>query len=171
MQEKLGSGEVFLEFDVQQHDKYKRLLAHLFLANGEHLNKEIVAAGLATLSIVPPNLNYADELKQAELYAQKQGAGIWSMASYQAISVEYLPTKIAGWQRFAATPKEIKRNRKYVRLILNDKVDVRIAVANLALFPDLNVYLSKRLEIRGWAAKNKGHYSILVRHPSAIIFL
>jgi hypothetical protein len=57
-----------------------------------------------------------------------------------------------------------------VRLILNDKVNVRISVANLALFPDLKNYLNKPLEIRGWASKNKDHYSILVQHPSAIVF-
>jgi micrococcal nuclease len=55
LQEKLSTGEVYLELDKQKRDKYKRLLAHLFLANGEHLNKEIVKVGLATLNIIPPN--------------------------------------------------------------------------------------------------------------------
>tara|TARA_R110001606_G_scaffold361754_5_gene515031 strand:+ start:26740 stop:27567 length:828 start_codon:yes stop_codon:yes gene_type:complete len=171
LQEKLSAGEVFLEFDKQRRDKYKRLLAHLFLQNGEHLNKEIVRAGLATLSIIPPNLSYAAELKQAEIQAQEQGLGIWSMAVYKPISVEHLPKKLAGWRRYLATAKEITQTRKYVRLILNDKVDVRIAKEHLALFPDLKLYLAKPLEIRGWASKNNSHYSILVRHPSAIIFL
>jgi micrococcal nuclease len=171
LQEKLSAGEVYLEFDKQNRDKYKRLLAHLFLASGEHLNKEIVKAGLATLSIIPPNISYVKELKKAELHAQQQGFGIWSMEAYRPISVNHLPKKVTGWQRFLATPKEITRTRKYVRLILSDHVDVRIAKEYLGLFPDLKMYLDKRIEIRGWAAKNKGHYSILVRHPSAIIVL
>jgi micrococcal nuclease len=171
LQEKLSAGEVYLEFDIQKRDKYKRLLAHLFLANGEHLNKEIVKAGLATLSIIPPNVTYVKELKKAEFYAQQQGLGIWSMEAYRSISVNHLPKKVSGWQRFLATPKEITDTRKYVRLILNDHVDVRIAKEYLALFPDLKMYLGKRLEIRGWASKTKDHYSILVRHPSAIILL
>jgi len=169
LQEKLSAGEVYLEFDKQRRDKYERLLAHLFLANGEHLNKSLLKAGLATLSIIPPNLGYAAALEQAELSAQQQGLGIWSMADYKPISVQHLPKKIVGWQRFFATAKEIKRTRKYVRLILSDKVDVRIAVANLSSFPDLTNYLAKPLEIRGWASKNKDHYSILVQHPSAIL--
>lgn len=169
LQDKLRSGEVFLEFDTQQRDKYKRLLAHLFLENGEHLNSEIVKAGLATLSIIPPNLRYLDILKKAESSAQKDGLGIWSMEAYQPVPVEYLSKKSSGWQRFIATPKSITQSRKYVRLILNDKVDLRIAKENLTLFPDLKTYLGKRLEVRGWASRNKAHYSILVRHPSAII--
>jgi micrococcal nuclease len=171
LQEKLSSGEVYLEFDNQKRDKYKRLLAHLFLANGEHLNKEIVQAGLATLCIIPPNLSYLKELKKAESHAQQQGLGIWSMATYRPISVNHLLKDVSGWQRFLATPKELTSTRKYVRLILNKHVDVRIAKEHLALFPDLKIYLGKRLEIRGWATKNKDHYSILVRHPSAIILL
>lgn len=169
LQDKLSSGVVFLEFDTQRRDKYKRLLAHCFLENGEHLNKEIIETGLATLSIIPPNLHYLDVLQKAELVAQKHGLGIWSMASYQTIPVDKLSNKASGWQRILATPKTITQSRNYVRLILNDKVDIRIAKANLALFPDLKTYLGKPLEIRGWASKNKGHYSILVRHPSAII--
>lgn len=168
---KLNSGEVFLEFDKQRRDKYKRLLAHLFLENGEHLNKEIVEAGLATLSIIPPNLRYIKELKKAESHAQYMNLGIWSMQAYQPILVENWPKNTSGWRRFLAKPKGIKKSRKYVRLILSDKVDVRISIANLALFPDLNMYLDKALEIHGWASKNKGHYSILVHHPSAIIVL
>jgi endonuclease YncB( thermonuclease family) len=169
LQEKLKTGEVYLEFDAQKRDKYKRLLAHIFLANGEHINKEIIEAGLATLTIIPPNISYAAEFKRAELSAQKKAKGIWSMADYKPISVDHLPKKIVGWQRFLATPKKIKRSRKYIRLVLNDKVDVRIAIANLALFPELKSYLSKPLEVRGWASKNKDHYSILIQHPSAII--
>lgn len=171
LQEKLSSGEVLLEFDTQHRDKYKRLLAHLFLANGEHLNKEIVNAGLATLSIIPPNLSYMKELKKAEIHAQQQGLGIWSMEAYRPISVNHLPKKVSGWKRFLAKPIKITRSRKYVRLILNDHVDVRIAKEYLALFPDLEMYLGQHLEIRGWTSKMKDHYSILVRHPSAIILL
>ena len=171
LQAKLGSGEVFLEFDTQRRDKYKRLLAHLFLENGDHLNSMIIEAGLATLSIIPPNLSYLDVMKKAESTAQNGGLGIWSMSDYQPILVDNLPQKLSGWKRFIATPKSMTQSRKYVRLIVNDNLDLRIAKENLALFPDLKTYLGRRIEIRGWASKNKGHYSILVRHPSAIIAL
>lgn len=171
LQDKLSAGVVFLEFDNQRRDKYKRLLAHIFLPNGEHLNKEIIEAGLAVASIIPPNLSYLDELHKAESEAERQGLGIWSMVDYQPIPVENIAKNSSGWQRFLASASEIKQSRNYIRLILNDNVDVRIAKDNLALFPDVKTYLGKRLEIRGWASKNKGHYSILVRHPSAIILL
>ena len=172
LKDKLHNGSVLLEYDVQKKDKYGRLLAHLFLDNGEHLNKQLLQQGLATLSIIPPNLRHADELQQAELMAQEKGQGIWTMDNYQAISIVQLSKdRPSGWQRFLASASRIKSSRKYSRLILNEHVDIRIPKENLALFPKLDSYLEKPLEIRGWASRNKNHFSILVRHPSAIVFL
>jgi len=172
LQDKLQQGSIFLEYDQQKKDKYGRLLAHLFLENGEHLNKELVQAGLATLSIIPPNIRYSAELEQAESIALQQGVGVWNMASYQPVSIDTLSqsNKKLGWQRFLATPKKIKSTRKYSRFILNEYVEVRIPKENIGLFPDLESYIGKAIEIRGWASRTKDHYSILVRHPSAIIF-
>jgi len=168
---KLKHGVVFLEYDQQKKDKYKRRLAHLFLANGEHLNKGIVRAGLATLSIIPPNLVYLDELKQAQDIASEQSLGIWSMASYQPISVAVLARskKPLGWQRFLASPIKIKTTAKFSRLVLTEKVDIRIPHEHLNSFPNLERYIGQAIEIRGWASRSKGRYSILVRHPSAMI--
>ena len=173
LKDKLKQGVVFLEYGKPNKDKYGRSLAHLFLQNGEHLNTEIVRAGLATLSIIPPNLRYVDELKKAELAAQQQGLGIWSMKAYQPISIAKLTKKkkVSGWHRFLATPIKIHHSNKYIRLILTDKVDIRIPKDNVTLFPKLETYIGKSLEIRGWASRSKGHYSILVRHPSAIVLL
>jgi len=173
LQAKLQGGSVLLEYDRQKKDKYGRSLAHLFLESGEHINKQMLREGLATLSIIPPNLHYLDELKKAEALALQEGLGIWAMDSYQAISINKLTvtSKKLGWQRFLATVSKIRTTRKYVRLVLSDKVDIRIPKDNVALFPDLESYLDKPLEIRGWASRTKDHYSILIRHPSAIILL
>jgi len=171
LQDKLQQGIVFLEYDQQKKDKYGRSLAHLFLENGEHLNKELVQAGLATLSIIPPNVSYSDDLEEAESVALQQRLGIWAMASYQPISIDILSksSKTLGWQRFLATAIKVKSTRKYSRLILSAQVDIRIPKENLGLFPDLDTYIGQAIEVRGWASRSKGHYSILVRHPSAII--
>jgi endonuclease YncB( thermonuclease family) len=173
LKDRLQKGQVFLEYDQQQRDKYQRLLAHLFLPSGEHLNESIIRFGLAVLTIIPPNLRYSDQLAKAEIDAQHHGRGIWSMADYQPLPISALlkEKRPTGWQRFLATPTQIKYSRKYVRLILNEKVDIRIPKDNLDLFPELTDYLGQSLEIRGWASRTKSHFSILVRHPTAIIFL
>lgn len=170
LQDKLEQGQVFLEYDQQKRDKYKRLLAHLFLPSGEHLNKSLLEKGLAVLSIIPPNLRHVDDLIKAERQAQMQDLGIWSMVGYQIYPVSELSKETTtGWHRFSATPTKITESRKYIRLILDKNVDLRIKKSNLELFPKLDSYIGHPIEIRGWASRSKEHYSILVRHPSAII--
>lgn len=173
LKDKLRGGSVFIEYDQEKKDKYKRELAHLFLEDGEHLNKSLLEAGLASLSIIPPNLRYIESLQKAEEYAQKHQLGIWGIDAYQPIEVERLlhDDTISGWNRFLTIPKQITESRKYKRLVLGKQLDIRIAKSNLHYFPDLSNYIGKRLEVRGWASRKKVHFSILVRHPSAIKIL
>lgn len=173
LKEKLNQGSIFLEYDQQKKDKYGRSLAHIFLENGEYINETLVRLGLASTSIIPPNLRYVDQLVKAENEAQQYKAGIWAMKRYHPLPVSQLSkkNKLSGWQRFLATPSEIIETRKYIRLVLTEKVDIRIPKANRALFPDLKTYIGKELEVRGWASRSKEHYSILIRHPSALILL
>ena len=52
--------QVSLEFDVEKHDKYGRLLAYVYLKDGTFVNAKIVQEGYASLLTIPPNVNYAD---------------------------------------------------------------------------------------------------------------
>ena len=169
LQAQLQGNKVYLEFDQVKQDKYKRLLAHMFLPDGKHLNLALLENGLATISIIPPNGRYADELIQAQQRAEKLKLGIWSMPEYQPRPISQISNHHKGWQRFTGTPISIKKSRKYTRLIFNDKVDIRIANTNLHAFPALTAYLGKSFEIRGWVARNRDYYTMLIQHPSALI--
>ncbi|MBX9917711.1 MAG: thermonuclease family protein [Nitrosomonas sp.] len=169
LQNQLRDNQVYLEFDQVKRDKYKRLLAHVFLPNGKHVNLALMESGLATISIIPPNGRYSDKLIQAQQYAEKQKLGIWSMPEYQSRPITEIANHTKGWQRFTGTPVAIKKSRKFTRLLFNDKVDIRVANSNLKLFPELANYVGKPLEIRGWVARNKDNYTMLIQHPSALI--
>ncbi len=169
LQAQLENEQVYLEFDQEKQDRYKRLLAHLYLSNGKHLNAELLANGLATVNLIPPNLRHAKILIRAQQRAEQQGLGIWSMPAYKRLPISQISTNPRGWRRYIGTPKSIKRTRKYTRLIFNNKANVRINNNNLNLFPALETYLGKPLEIRGWVSRKKDQYSILIRHPSALV--
>lgn len=169
LQAQLQDSKVYLEFDQVKRDKYKRLLAHVFLPDGKHLNLALLEHGLAIVSIIPPNSLYTDTLIQAQQHAEKLKLGIWSMPEYQPRPIAQIANHTKGWQRFTGTPVGIKKSRKYTRLIFSDKVDIRIANTNLKLFPAPATYLGKPLEIRGWVARNKDYYTMLIQHPSALI--
>lgn len=169
LQKKLQGRNVSLEYDRQKQDHYERLLAHLHLSNGEHLNLMLVEKGLAMVNLLPPNLRYADAMIRAQQRAEKQKLGIWSLPDYKPRPLTQISQKSRGWQRFLGTPVSLKRTKRYSRLIFNSKIDIRIDNDNLALFPALESYLHKPLEIRGWVSRRNDHYSILIHHPSALV--
>jgi endonuclease YncB( thermonuclease family) len=169
LQEKLQNKKVHLQYDQEKYDRYKRLLAHLFLPDGKHLNEALLENGLAVLNIMPPNLRHSAKLASAQQRAEKQKLGIWSISRYQPLPISKISNKSRGWQRYIGTPKSIKRSRKYSRLIFNEKANIRIANDNLELFPKLENYLDKSIEFRGWVSRNGENYSMLIRHPSALV--
>jgi micrococcal nuclease len=70
--------QVKLEFDVEQRDRYGRILANLITPDGKHINLLMVKNGYAVLYTVPPNVRYASELAAAQTEAREKKIGIWS---------------------------------------------------------------------------------------------
>jgi micrococcal nuclease len=68
---------VRLEFDVEKRDKYKRLLAYVYLKDGTFVNAEIVRQGYASLMTYPPNVKYVDTFKQLYQQARENNRGLW----------------------------------------------------------------------------------------------
>lgn len=76
---KLVEGKrVSLEFDVEKHDKYGRLLAYVYLKkDGTFVNAEIIKQGYASLMTIPPNVKYADLFLKLYQEARKNQRGLW----------------------------------------------------------------------------------------------
>lgn len=51
---------VYLEFDASTEDKYGRLLAYVYLDNGEMLQDILLSNGYANLMTIQPNVKYSD---------------------------------------------------------------------------------------------------------------
>lgn len=165
----LKGKRIRLVLDREQKDKYGRTLAHLFTEDGLHINLELVRLGLASLSIFPPNLLYSGELIRAQVEAEKNSRGIWMLPEYRIKPASSLRAgNHRGWQRVSGRVKKIRATRKYVYLMLGERVDFRIERANLALFPNPNSYVGKEVEIRGWLNRSKERFSMLIRHPSSV---
>ena len=69
--------KVFLETDVQIHDRYGRLLAYVYLPDGRMLNELLLKEGYATVYTFPPNVKYVDRFRRAQEYARERGKGFW----------------------------------------------------------------------------------------------
>ncbi|MHC4269770.1 MAG: thermonuclease family protein [Planctomycetota bacterium] len=68
---------ITIEFDVQERDKYGRLLCYVYLSNGKMLNEEIVNAGYANVMTIPPNVKYKDMFLRAYKQAREKKRGLW----------------------------------------------------------------------------------------------
>lgn len=68
---------VRLEFDKQKRNEELKTLAYVFLIDDNiFVNKEILRQGFANLTIRPPNIKYADTLRQAYQEARQEKRGL-----------------------------------------------------------------------------------------------
>ncbi len=63
--EMLEGKMVTLEFDVQERDKYGRILAYVYLED-EMFNKILIREGHAQAVTYPPNVKYQDEFRKIQ---------------------------------------------------------------------------------------------------------
>jgi len=76
--EKVSGIQVRLEDDSEKQDHYGRLLAYVFLKNGDMLNELLVREGLAHVMFNSKNLKYRELLLDSQRKAMKAKRGIWS---------------------------------------------------------------------------------------------
>jgi len=74
--ERLTGAAVSLELDVEERDRYGRLLAYLWLGD-EMFNETLVREGYAQVMTVPPNVKYADRFVALQQEAREAGRGLW----------------------------------------------------------------------------------------------
>jgi micrococcal nuclease len=65
----------------EERDRYGRLLAYLWLADGRSFNALIVSRGYAQPLTIPPNDDYADVFVRLARRARESGRGRWSDAA------------------------------------------------------------------------------------------
>ena len=75
---KLVEGKkVRLEFDIERHDRYGRLLAYVYLEDGTFVNGRIVEEGYAQVMTIAPNVKYAQTFLRLEREAREKSKGFW----------------------------------------------------------------------------------------------
>ena len=70
--------QIRLEFDKEQKDHYGRLLAYVFLKDGEMVNAILVRKGMAHVLLNNRGLKHGNFLLECQRKAMKEKLGIWS---------------------------------------------------------------------------------------------
>jgi len=73
--------EVGLELDVQKVAPYGRLLAYVYLPNGEMFNEKLLEEGYAQVATFPPNVKYVERFLEAQREARAANRGLWGLSS------------------------------------------------------------------------------------------
>jgi micrococcal nuclease len=74
---KLEEKDIQIEFDVQERDRYGRLLGYIWV-DGLLFNDELLRMGYARVATFPPNVKYVETFKETEKNAREKQVGIWN---------------------------------------------------------------------------------------------
>jgi endonuclease YncB( thermonuclease family) len=162
-----------LRYDKERHDRYGRVLAHLYGPNGSDLAAELIAEGMGSTLAVPPNLWNFRCLSAQELNARAARRGVWKLAAYQGTESTELTAASSGFHRVFGKVKKIRKTKKAVWLNLEGGLTVRIPRRNLRYFDavDLFTLRGRRIEVRGRVYTDKRRLQMTIQHPSAILAL
>jgi micrococcal nuclease len=72
---------VSLELDVERVEPYGRLLAYVYLPNGEMFNETLLEEGYAQVATFPPNVKYVDSFLEAQREAREANRGLWGLSA------------------------------------------------------------------------------------------
>lgn len=152
-----GQKNLLIQPGKQRHDRYGRLLAHLYLNDGTSLEAQLLQRGLAFAISIPPNLKLRDCLNQAERSARQQHLGVWSEPYYRPMRAAGLNANSGGFGRFQGQITKTGKLRKGRYLELDGKIFVTFKSPSLQQYPYLSSdnILGRNVEVRGWLIKRK----------------
>jgi micrococcal nuclease len=71
-----------LELDVQERDRFGRILAYLHAEDGRLINEEMVRSGYAVVAVYPPNVRHVERLRVAAEEARRENRGLWAEEAF-----------------------------------------------------------------------------------------
>jgi len=159
-----------LRFDREPRDRYDRMLAHVFLADGTNVQASLLRHGLATTLVVPPNEWSYPCYARIENQARAARRGVWSLPSYQALPAKGLDMETRGFHIINGVVSRVGEGPSNLWINLTSQVALRVPRKELGNFPDLDLrgLAGRHIEARGWIHKRKGQLRMTVRHPAAL---
>jgi len=79
---------VILRFDVELHDRHRRILAYVH-SDGVFVNRALARAGFAHAEVHPPNVARIDEIRAAVDSASVERRGLWSDSAFPCAPAAY----------------------------------------------------------------------------------
>jgi len=154
----------------QQHDRYGRALAYLWLPDGTDISADLLRAGLGWLVAIPPNIRFIDCHQQAQAEAQAAARGVWKLDAYQPKASASLSLRTRGFQRIRGRVVRVNHGGGATWINLEGRFAIRIRDKDLPLFtpPPSRAWIGRELEVRGWVYRTRGELRVNIGHPASL---
>ena len=152
-----------------KEDRYGRLRAQVFVADdakGVWIQTEMLARGLARVSIMPDRTECSAALYAAESAARAQHVGIWTLSAYSVRPASDVPWSDLGTFQIVegkVTSAALRGGRAYLNFGDDWKTDFTVTIApdDLKNFRDHDIepatfYAGKTLRVRGIVERLNG---------------
>ena len=169
-----NNNQIKIVYGKDKHDRYKRLLAHIFTKDNENITATLIKNGMGFTVAVPPNIQLLNCYQDAESSAQKSKHGIWRHQFSRAINVTSLNKSTRGFHLVKGTVDRIGESRSSFWLNLNSKSGVKFALRilkkDISYFNKLNPknLINQQLSARGWIYEVKGEQRMTIHHPASL---
>ena len=172
--QKLVEGKsVRLEFDVQKMDKYKRLLAYVYIGD-KMVNIEMVREGFAMIYTYPPNVKYSQRFLDAQIEARDSKKGLWVDLEENTIATSEAKNNIGRMRMIKAEVVDTHLTEKL--LILKFKNSFKVVIYKNNIPPGLkgmvrspNEYFKgKTVKAYGIIKEYKGYPEIVLHDMSQL---
>jgi len=143
-----SNGRVGLLPGKEPKDRYGRTLAHVYAADGNNLEAQMLAEGLGFQVAVAPNVDLVACQQAAEGAARQAGLGLWRQSP--VLKAEQI--RASGFAVLSGRVGKVQRNRGGVWIELQDSVVLRVAPNLLRQFDvaALEQLKGRQIEARGW---------------------
>jgi len=157
-------------YGKDKKDRYGRLLAHAFSADGQNIQAILLKQGYANAITIPPNTLFVSCYLEMERYARCNKKGLWNSTSI--LEAKNLNNQHIGFHLIKGKVESINTNNKGIWLNLDNKLTIGIRPGNQPLFDikALNDMLNQTIIVRGWLNKsNKSTpFYLRLRHPLSL---
>jgi len=170
--------ELTLEYGGRKIDRHGRLLAHLYLKDGNWIQGALLEAGMARVYSFPDNRSRIKEMLKHEKSARMAKRGIWGHPYYRIINHRQTPRHLRSFQLIEGKVQKavVVRGRAYLNFGENWRNDFTITMSPRTMRrfwrkgPAIDRYQGKNIRVRGWLKKFNGPM-IEASHPEQIEIL
>lgn len=164
----IDAAPIELRYEVERHDRFGRVLAHVF-ARGVNVEAELLRAGLAAAIAIPPNVAFAEDYLRLEHAARTRGLGLWGEAYYAPIAASALRADDVGFRFIYGRVQAVKAQRYGSLLLLAPHVSLYIPRADRRYFTTPPAAMSgKMISARGWLTARDDALRMKIQHPAML---